>query len=53
MICEQNEHFNLQLRILLDHIKVDWKRITSQDEIKIMQGYAVNARIITILFFSK
>lgn len=42
---------NNKLRILLDHIKVDWKRITSQDEIKIMQGYAVNARIITILFF--
>ncbi|KAF3054383.1 Odorant receptor 192 [Nylanderia fulva] len=39
-----------QLRILLDHIKADWERVTSQDEIKIMQKYAVNARIITILF---
>ncbi|XP_029166100.1 uncharacterized protein LOC114936918 [Nylanderia fulva] len=44
---------NHKLRILLDHIKADWERVTSQDEIKIMQKYAVNARIITILFISK
>lgn len=53
MICEQNERFNLQLRSLLDHIKADWERIRSQDEIKIMREYAVNARIIATLFSCK
>ncbi|CAL1677744.1 unnamed protein product [Lasius platythorax] len=41
---------NDKLRSLLDHIKADWERIRSQDEIKIMREYAVNARIIASLF---
>ncbi|XP_050445512.1 odorant receptor 42a-like isoform X2 [Cataglyphis hispanica] len=39
-----------QLRSLLDHIKADWERTRSQDEIKIMREYAASARIITTLF---
>ncbi|KAL6441774.1 hypothetical protein ACFW04_003694 [Cataglyphis niger] len=44
---------NDKLRSLLDHIKADWERTRSQDEIKIMREYAASARIITTLFSCK
>jgi len=53
MTCEWNECFNLQLKSLLDHIKADWERTRSRNDIKIMRKYAASARLITILFSCK
>ncbi|KAL6256238.1 hypothetical protein P5V15_012354 [Pogonomyrmex californicus] len=39
-----------QLRSLCDQIKIDWKCVRSQDEIKIMQTTAMNTQIIIKLF---
>ncbi|GAB1867914.1 Odorant receptor [Camponotus japonicus] len=41
---------NDKLKSLLDHIKADWERTRSRNDIKIMRKYAASARLITILF---
>ncbi|XP_025262515.1 uncharacterized protein LOC112637307 [Camponotus floridanus] len=44
---------NDKLKSLLDHIKIDWERTRSRNDIKIMRKYAASARLITILFSCK
>ncbi|XP_067209632.1 odorant receptor 7a-like isoform X2 [Linepithema humile] len=39
-----------EMKDLLDRIKVDWERTSSQDEIKIMQTYAAATRKMSISF---
>jgi len=41
------------MKDILKRIKNDWEHVRSQEEIKIMQKYAMDVKIITILFASK
>jgi len=45
--------FTLQLRDLLDQIKIDWECAKSQNEIEIMRSNAKGARVTTKLFLRK